>query len=203
VPSPPLPPRAPRSRAQAAHVLKKISISQDFSLGRHEHHGVHEPHPKKKVHNQVVSPEAGITDPSAAFDNLWHRLNAALADAKTDTSSPATPQAVPATPTDVAPDARIVSPDPPAQVPATGPTRPSAQEAPRLSPVPLSGPLADRSSTIRNPLRAGAESTSAAAARSLEASATSCNACRRRGDFIMPPVPGRPERSRAESVRGQ
>jgi len=50
--------------------------------------------------NQLMSPEAGITDLQAALPNLSHRLNAALADTQADTSLPATPEAVPATPAD-------------------------------------------------------------------------------------------------------
>ena len=87
--------------------------------------------------NQVMSPEAGITDPAAILPNLWQRLNAALADTKADTSLPATPQAVPAVPADAAPDARVASTHPPAV-----PTRPSAKDAPHLSPLPQSGPPA-------------------------------------------------------------
>ena len=89
--------------------------------------------------NQVMSPQAGITDPAAAFSNLWHRLNAALADANPDTSAPATPQAVSATPTDVVSDAPVASPHPPA--PPTGP-RPPAKDASPLSPLPMSRPPA-------------------------------------------------------------
>ena len=63
--------------------------------------------------------------------------------------------------------------------------------------------MAERSSwtgTAADILRAGAEATSAAVPRfSLEACATGCKAYRRRGDYITPPAPGRPDRSRAES----
>ena len=92
--------------------------------------------------NQVLSPEAGMADPSAAFTNLWHRLNAALADANLDTSAPATPEAVPATPPGAVPDAPVASPHPPVQAPPTAPTRLWANEPPRVSPLPPSGPPA-------------------------------------------------------------
>jgi len=88
--------------------------------------------------NQVMSPEAGIMDPQATLPNLWHRLSTALADTNLDTSLPATPGAVPATPADEVPDAPVTPPHPSA--PPIGPTMPSAKDAPRLSPVPLSGP---------------------------------------------------------------
>jgi len=91
--------------------------------------------------NQIMSPEAGIADPAAAFPNLLHRLNAALADANADASLSTTPQSGPATPADAVPDA----PDP--QLPATGPTMPSAKATPPLSPRPLSGPPASAPST--------------------------------------------------------
>ena len=92
--------------------------------------------------NQLVSPDAGITDPAATLPNLWHRISTALADTNADTSLPATPQAVvPAVP---APDAPVASPHSPAQVPPTGP-RPSAKDAPRLSTLPRSGPPASES----------------------------------------------------------
>ena len=94
--------------------------------------------------NQLMSPDAGITDPAATLPNLWHRISTALADTKADTSLPATPQAVPAFPADAAPDAPVASPHPPAQVPPTGPT-PSAKDAPRLSPLPQSGSPASES----------------------------------------------------------
>jgi hypothetical protein len=92
--------------------------------------------------NQVMSPEAGITDPAAAFPNLWHRLNAALADTNAGASLSTTPQPVPATSTDAVPDAPIASPGPPAQAPTTGPTTPSAKDAPSVSPLSLFGPPA-------------------------------------------------------------
>ena len=98
--------------------------------------------------NQVMSPEAGITDPAAAFHNLWHWLNAALADTNADTSPPATPEAVPATPADAVPDAPVASPHPPAP---TGPTKPSAKDAPRLSPLPLSDPRSDAATIAAAP----------------------------------------------------
>jgi len=87
--------------------------------------------------SEIMSPESGITDLEAAFPNLWHRLNAALADTKPDTSLPAAPQAVPAVPADAAPDAPLASPHPPA-----APTSPSAKDTPRLSPLPQSSPPA-------------------------------------------------------------
>jgi len=89
--------------------------------------------------NQVMSPEAGITDPAAAFPNLLHRLNAALADTNADASLSITPPAVPATPADAVPDA---PPQPPAQAPTTAPTTQWTNHAPRLSPLPPSGPPA-------------------------------------------------------------
>jgi hypothetical protein len=83
-------------------------------------------------------------------------------------------------------------------------TRPPPHQRPSQTSLPrpdLSGTEADRSDTAHNPSPAGADATSAAAARlsTREVSATGCNACRRRDDFVTPPVPGRPERSRAES----
>jgi hypothetical protein len=92
--------------------------------------------------SELMSPEAGTTDLEATLPNLWQRLSTALADTKAATSLPAMPEAVPATPADAVPDAPVVSPDPPAQVPATGPTKPPAKDVPRVSPVPLSGPPA-------------------------------------------------------------
>ena len=89
--------------------------------------------------NQVMSPEAGIADPAAAFPNLLHRLNAALADAKADPSLSTTPESGPATPPDTVPDA---PPQPPAQAPTTAPTSQWTNHAPRLSPLPPSGPPA-------------------------------------------------------------
>jgi len=93
--------------------------------------------------NQVMSPEAGITDPQAVLSNLWHRISTALDDARADTSLPATPQPVPAAPADEAPDAPVLSPHPPMQAPPTRPRPSSAKDAPRLSPVLLSYPPAD------------------------------------------------------------
>ena len=84
--------------------------------------------------NQVMSPEAGITDPTATFPDLWHRISTALADTNLDTSSLATPEAV------AVPDAPLASPHPPA--PPTAPTRLWTNYAPRVSPLPLSGPPA-------------------------------------------------------------
>ena len=86
---------------------------------------------------EIISPEAGITDLEAILPNLWHRLNAALADTKADTSLPTTPQPVPAVPADTGPDALVASPHPPAAS-----TRPSAKDAPRHSPLPQSSPPA-------------------------------------------------------------
>jgi len=87
---------------------------------------------------QVMSPEAGVADRAAAFPNLLHRLNAALADTNTDASLSITPQAAAATPTDAMPDAPIASPQPP----PTAPTTQWTNHAPRLSLLPLSGPPA-------------------------------------------------------------
>ena len=87
--------------------------------------------------NQVMSPEAGITDPAAMFANLWRRISTALADTNVDASLSTTPQAVPATPADAAPDAPVASPHPP-----TPPTGPSAKHAPRVSAGVVSGPTA-------------------------------------------------------------
>jgi len=87
--------------------------------------------------NQVLSPEAGITDPAAMFANLWRRISTALADTNVDASLSTTPQAVPATPADAAPDAPVASPHPP-----TPPTGPSAKHAPRVSAGVVSGPTA-------------------------------------------------------------
>jgi hypothetical protein len=92
--------------------------------------------------NQVLSPEAGITDPQAILPNLWHRISTALADTNADASLSTTPEARPATPADVVPNAPIASPDPPAKAPPTEPTRQWTNLAPRLSPLPLSGPPA-------------------------------------------------------------
>jgi len=95
--------------------------------------------------SELMSPEAGITDPAATLPALLHRLNTALGDAKADTSLPATPGAVSVTPGDAVPDAPAVSPHPPA--PPAGPTRPSAKDAPRLPPLPLSDPPNDATIT--------------------------------------------------------
>jgi len=100
--------------------------------------------------NQIMSPEAGITDPQAFLASLWHRLSIALDDAKADTSLPATPEAVRATPADAVADAPAVLPDPPVPAPPTGPG-PSAEDAPRLSTVPLSDPPADAVITAAAP----------------------------------------------------
>jgi len=89
--------------------------------------------------NQVLSPEAGITDPTAAFPSLLHRLSTALEDAKADTSAPATPDAAPATPPGAVPNAPVASPHPPVQAPPTAPTSQWTNRAPRISPLPLSG----------------------------------------------------------------
>jgi len=89
--------------------------------------------------NQVMPTESGIADPAATLPNLWHRLNAALADTPADISLPATPEAAPATPADAVPDAPVASPHPPAS--PTGP-RPPAKDAPRLAPLPRSAPPA-------------------------------------------------------------
>jgi len=96
--------------------------------------------------NQVISPEAGIADPTAAFPNLLHRLSTALNDAKADTSAPAMPEAAPATPTDALPDAPpVASPHRPVQAPPTAPARQWTNDAPRVSPLPLSGlPASDQ-----------------------------------------------------------
>ena len=93
--------------------------------------------------NQLMSPEAGLTDLQAAFPNLWHRLNAALADTSADACLSTTPPAVSATPADAVPDAPVVPPHSPVQAPPTGPTRPSAKDTPRVAPLPLSDPPAD------------------------------------------------------------
>jgi hypothetical protein len=92
--------------------------------------------------SEVMSPEAGITDREATLPSLWQRLSTALADIKADTSLPAPPDAAPATPTDAVPEAPALSPDPPVQAPPTEPTRLWTNDAPRVSPVPLSGPPA-------------------------------------------------------------
>ena len=108
--------------------------------------------------NQVMSPEAGITDPAAAFTNLWHRLNAALADTKADPSSSTTPQAVPATPADAAPNATAASPHPPVQAQPTAPTTQWTNQAPRASPPPLSHPpIPDQPADV--PITAAPETT--------------------------------------------
>ena len=88
------------------------------------------------------------------------------------------------------------------QPPTSGPTlrsRPPHQRSRRTSPP---GPHLscmeaghcptppDRSGAPHNRLRAGAPS--AAARFSLQVRATACNACRRRGNCITPPVPGPP-----------
>ena len=87
---------------------------------------------------------------------------------------------------------------------------PTSRPPPRSSPPhrrrPLSGTQAghyptraDRSDTVHNLLRAATDASCAVAARfSLEAFATRCNARRRRPDSVTPPIPGRPERPRAE-----
>jgi hypothetical protein len=87
--------------------------------------------------NQVMSPEAGITDPNA-FPNLLHRLSTALDDAKADTPAPATPEAVPTTPPAAVPNAPAASPHPPVQAPPTAPATQWTNLAPR-APLPLSG----------------------------------------------------------------
>jgi hypothetical protein len=92
--------------------------------------------------SEVMSPESGTTDPAATLPNLWHRSSTALADTKADASLSTTPEAVPATPTDAVPAAPVGSPHPPAQVPPTAPTTLWTNDAPRLSPLPLSGPPA-------------------------------------------------------------
>jgi hypothetical protein len=92
--------------------------------------------------SELMSPESGITDPAATLPNLWQRIGTALADTKADTAWPATSDAAPASPTDAVPDAPVVSPDPPVQVPATEPTRLWTNVAPRVSPALLSGPPA-------------------------------------------------------------
>jgi len=82
------------------------------------------------------------------------------------------------------------------------PPSPPPHHRPRRTPPPraqLSGTEADRSDPIRNLLPASADATSAVARFSLALCAIGCNACRRREGCVMPPVPGRPERSRAES----
>ena len=89
--------------------------------------------------NQVMSPEAGITNPAATLPNLWHHISTALGDTKADTALPATPEALLATPADEVPDAPVAPPDPAAHVPATSS---SAKDAPRVSPIPSSGPPA-------------------------------------------------------------
>jgi hypothetical protein len=86
--------------------------------------------------NRLMSPEAGMTDPAAKLPNLWHRLNAAPGDTEAETCLSTTPQPVPATPADEVPDAPVA---PPQKALTTGPTTPSAKDAPRLSPLPLSG----------------------------------------------------------------
>jgi len=96
--------------------------------------------------NQLMSPEAGITDLEAAFPNLWHRLNAALADTSAETSPPPTPE--PAAPADAVRDAPVASPHPPAP---TGPTELSAKDPPRLSPLPLSDPRSDAATIAAAP----------------------------------------------------
>ena len=95
--------------------------------------------------NQLMSPEAGIADPTAAFPNLLHCLSTALDDAKADTSAPATPKAAPATLPGAVPDAPVASPHPPVQAPPTAPTRQWTNRALRVSPLPLSGlPASDQ-----------------------------------------------------------
>ena len=92
--------------------------------------------------NQIISPEAGIMDPAVFFPNLWHRLSTALAETKADASLSTTAEAVPPTPADTVRDAPLMPPHPPVQAPPTGPTRLWTNDAPRLAPVPLSGPTA-------------------------------------------------------------
>jgi len=82
--------------------------------------------------NELMSPEAGMTDPRAALPNLWYRLSAALGDIKPETSSPTKPEAVPTIPGNAVPDGPLVPPHPPAP-----PTRRSAKAS-----APLSGPPA-------------------------------------------------------------
>jgi len=92
--------------------------------------------------NQVMSPEAGITNPAATLPNLWHRLSTALSDTNADTTLPATPEPVPAAPADTLPDAPASSTQPQVHAPPTGPIMPSAKDAPHVSPVPPSSPPA-------------------------------------------------------------
>jgi hypothetical protein len=87
--------------------------------------------------NQVMAPEAGISDHAATLPNLWHRLSIALDDAKADTTVPATPEPAPATPAGAVPDVPVLSPDPPAPAPPTGPAMPPVKAS-----APLSGPPA-------------------------------------------------------------
>ena len=101
--------------------------------------------------NRVMSPEAGITDPQAVLPNLWHRISTALDDARADTSLLATPKAVPVASGGAVLDAPVLSPHPPVQAPPTRPKPPSAKNAPRLSPVPLSHPPADAVITAAAP----------------------------------------------------
>ena len=101
--------------------------------------------------NQVMSPEARITDPAARFPDLWHRISTMLDDTKADTSLPPTPQPVPATPANAIPDAPLASPHPPAP-----PTTQWTNLTPRPSPGPLSdpptsGPPADAAITAAVP----------------------------------------------------
>jgi len=92
--------------------------------------------------NQVMSPEAAITNRAATLPNLWHWLSTALSDANADTSLSATPEPVPTTLADPVPDAPAASTQPPVQATPAGPIMPSSKDAPRLSPLPLSSPPA-------------------------------------------------------------
>ena len=80
--------------------------------------------------NQLMSPEAGVTDPTAALPNLWHRLNAALADTNNSTGLSTIPEPVPATPADALQDAPVVPPQPPAHAQASDPPINAAITAP-------------------------------------------------------------------------
>ncbi len=92
--------------------------------------------------SDLMSPESRMTDLEATLPNLWQRLSTALGDTKADTSLPATPDAAPVTATDAVPEAPVLSPHRPARSPPTGPTNSWEKDAPRVSPVPLSGPSA-------------------------------------------------------------
>ena len=123
--------------------------------------------------NQVMSPEAGITNPAATLPNLGPRLSTALSDANADTSLPATPEPVPATVADTVPDAPAASTRPPVQATPTRPIMPSAKDAPRLSPVPLSGPPASDQPADAAITAAAPEITPDIAARSFRCSTQS------------------------------